>query len=269
MLVDPERVARAIVEVAAAEIMPRFGRLAAGDIREKSPGDLVTLADEAAERALEAMLAVILPGAPMIGEEATAKNPRLLDYLAEDGPAWLVDPVDGTGNFAAGQPAFAVMVAFVVERRAVASWLYFPVGGEMLVASAGEGAWLDGQRLTVAPAPGNPAELTGTLLAGFHGNPELGRQIARRRDRVRALRSERCAGWEYRRLAGGDMHFSLFSRLMPWDHAPGVLAHREAGGYAAYLDGAGYRPARIDTDGLLLAPDEKSWKALHDLLLKP
>jgi fructose-1,6-bisphosphatase/inositol monophosphatase family enzyme len=76
----------------------------------------------------------------------------------------------------------------------------------------------------------------------------------------------RCAAHEYRMLADGHCHYALFNRLMPWDHAPGWLLHREAGGYAARLDGEAYRPARRE-GGMLCAPDEASWQALRATLL--
>lgn len=84
---------------------------------------------------------------------------------------------------------------------------------------------------------------------------------------MRATTSLRCAGLDYIRLARGEMHFLLFSKLMPWDHAPGVLIHAESGGHARYLEGGAYDPARIDASGLLLAPDAASWLALRRLLL--
>jgi fructose-1,6-bisphosphatase/inositol monophosphatase family enzyme len=86
---------------------------------------------------------------------------------------------------------------------------------------------------------------------------------------VDAVKSLRCAGLEYIRLAEGQIHFCLFTKLMPWDHAPGVLLHEEAGGHAAYLEGGPYDPARIDMSGLLMAPDATSWQALRDMLLAP
>src|SRR5437879_2711858 len=109
--VDLERVTGLIEETAALEILPRFRKLAAGDIREKEPGDLVTVADEAAEARLTPLLTALLPGSLVLGEEAAAADPKLLNRLLGDHPVWVIDPVDGTGNFAAGRPAFAVMVA--------------------------------------------------------------------------------------------------------------------------------------------------------------
>src|SRR5258706_79102 len=109
MLVDSEKIERLIAEVAAEEVMPRFEKLEAGDVSEKSPGDLVTIADVATERRLTPALLDALPGSRVVGEEAAAADPRILDQLAGDDPVWVVDPVDGTANYAAGLPMFSVM----------------------------------------------------------------------------------------------------------------------------------------------------------------
>jgi fructose-1,6-bisphosphatase/inositol monophosphatase family enzyme len=268
-LPDPDAVARLIAETAANEIMPRFRRLAAHEVREKKPGELVTVVDEAVERRLEAALRDMVPGALMLGEEAAAADPTLFDHLLGEEAVWVIDPIDGTGNFAAGRPVFAVMVAFVRHGEVLGGWIFDPVAGRTAVAMRGEGAWEEGRRLRVAAPPDDPAALSGVLLAGFFGNRRLGQQIQSRRDRVRAVKGLRCAGHEYLRLARGQTHFMLSTRLMPWDHAPGVLLHAEAGGYSAYFEGGAFNPARIDAAGILLAPDRASWQALHHLLLEP
>jgi fructose-1,6-bisphosphatase/inositol monophosphatase family enzyme len=67
--------------------------------------------------------------------------------------------------------------------------------------------------------------------------------------------------------AGGHCHFLFFNRLMPWDHAPGWLLHREAGGFSACFDGTDYAPARTD-GGLICTPDRASWQALRDALFR-
>ncbi len=264
---DIDRVTHLIEEAAAVEIMPRFQRLATGDVREKTPGDLVTVADEAVEARLAPLLTSLVPGSIVVGEEAAAADPNLLNRLFDDRPVWIIDPVDGTGNFAEGRPAFAVMVALTRGAHILAAWIHDPVKVRTAVAAAGEGAWLGDQRLSVAPAPGDVGDMAGVLLSGHFGSRELGRRVDARRNRVRALRSVRCAGLEYLRLASGEMHFSLFTKLMPWDHAAGVLLHREAGGHASYLEGGAYEPAAIKRSGLLLAPDPESWRQLHALLL--
>ena len=267
MLPDIDRVTRLIEETAAIEIMPRFQRLAADDVREKGPGDLVTVADEAAEARLAPLLTSLMPGSIVVGEEAAAADPNLLNRLLDDQPVWIIDPIDGTANFAEGRPAFAVMVALARGSEILAGWIHDPVGGRTVVAAAGEGAWLAGRRLSVVAAPSDPSAFAGVLLAGYFGSREIGRKVEARRSRVRALRSLRCAGLEYLRLASGEIHFLLFTKLMPWDHAPGVVIHREAGGYDSYVEGGSYEPAAIQRSGLLLAPDPESWRLLHRTLL--
>ena len=264
---DLHRVTALIEETAALEILPRFKKLAAGEIREKSPGDFVTVADEAAEAHLTPLLTALLPGSLVLGEEAAAANPNLLNRLFGEQPVWVLDPVDGTGNFAAGKPAFAVMVALIRRDEVVAGWIHDPIGGRTAVASAGEGAWIGDARLKVAAAPAEVREMSGSLHGGSFGSRAVARRIEAARQRVQAVKSLRCAGLEYLRLATGEIHFSLFTKLMPWDHAPGVIIHREAGGHGRYLEGGAYEPAAIERSGLLLAPSADSWSALHGILL--
>lgn len=266
---DIQNVAALIEEVAAVEILPRFERLAAHEVREKSPGDLVTVADEAAEAWLTPRLLAAVPGSLVLGEEAAAADPAILRHLDEADSLWLIDPVDGTANFAGGRPRFAVMVAYIRLGQVIAGWIHDPVGRRMAMAEYGSGAYIGGRRLTAAPAPATLAEMKGTLHAGQFGDPVLRARVQARRHLVEAVKSLRCAGLEYMRLAEGQIHFSLYTRLMPWDHAPGVLLHAEAGGHAGYLEGGAYDPARIDMSGLLLAPDAASWRILRDALLAP
>ncbi|HEX3499228.1 MAG TPA: inositol monophosphatase family protein, partial [Stellaceae bacterium] len=127
MLVDSEKVRRLIVEVAESEVMPRFEKLETGDISEKGPGDLVTVADVASERRLTPALRDLLPGSLVVGEEAAAADPAVLTLLGGDDPVWVVDPIDGTANFAAGIPIFAIMVALIRRGETLAAWIHDPV----------------------------------------------------------------------------------------------------------------------------------------------
>src|SRR3546814_17285856 len=115
MLPDLERVAAIIRETAEVEILPRFKTLAADEIREKRPGDLVTVADIEAEKRLTRQLTDLVPGSRVIGEEAIAGDEALLAAKASDGSVWIVDPVDGTANFAAGRTPFTVVVAYLLD----------------------------------------------------------------------------------------------------------------------------------------------------------
>jgi fructose-1,6-bisphosphatase/inositol monophosphatase family enzyme len=253
-----------IRDVAAEFVLPRFEHLAEGDIREKAPGDYVTIADLEAEQALTPRLMALVPGSVVVGEEATAKDTSILDRIATEDAVWTLDPVDGTANFASGMPLFAVMIAFLRAGRPVASWIYDPVKDQMAVAERGAGAWSEGRRLSVAGTAA-PENMSGSVSTKF-GNRQLVRKIAGRSNLVGSVFSFRCAGHEYLALAAGRAHFALYHRLMPWDHAPGYLLHREAGGYGKRLDRTDYTPT-IHDGGLLLTPDAESWESLHALLI--
>ncbi|MGE0725989.1 MAG: inositol monophosphatase [Alphaproteobacteria bacterium] len=266
MKIDLDRIAGILAEVAAEEIVPRFRQLAADDVRHKSPGDMVTVADEAAERVLSKRLTDLAPGTVVVGEEAAAADPAVLDRLSHAEPVWVIDPVDGTANFAAGMPLFAIMLSLVRDGAARAAWILDPLTGVMAMAEEGGGAWSAGQRLAVAPAD-DPAKMSGAV--GYRYGPRpLVRKIAGRSNRVGPTFTLRCAGQEYLALLRAQSHFSIYHRILPWDHAAGHLLHREAGGHSARLDGSPYRPSVFD-GGLLLAPDPAAWEAIHRILVGP
>lgn len=261
---DLDRVTGLLVTVGQEVVMPGFQSLSRDDIHHKDGGEVVTVVDRAVERRLGGELTGLLPGSRVIGEEAVAADPKVMEHLEHDGWVWIVDPIDGTANFASGVPVFAVMVALLQAGRTVAGWIHDPNGKRTAVAEAGGGAYLDGDRLRVAD-PGTASDMTGTLHASQFATAEMAAHIKERRQTLNTIKSLRCAGAEYMRLSDGSLHFSLFTKLMPWDHAPGVLLHGEAGGVGRTLDGRDYAPGRPGK-GLLLAPDEDSWQALHDSL---
>ncbi|WP_421709605.1 inositol monophosphatase family protein [Algihabitans sp.] len=266
MQIDPKQVEAVIAEVAAEVVLPRFRALEAHEVRDKGVNDFVTVADEEAETALAERLPGLLPGSWVLGEEMVARGELSIEALAgSDAPVWVVDPVDGTFNFAHGDPFFAVIVALCRGEETLAGWIHDPVRTVTATAERGGGAWLAGTRLRVAPA-GPPAELSGTLHAGFRGRAALKTKVERNRGKVRQVRSLRCSGQEYMRLAAGETHFTLFSSTKPWDHLAGVLIHREAGGHSCLLDRRLYRPQDGQGIGLLSAPDRESWLSLRTAL---
>lgn len=266
--IDPESVLDLVREVAAVEIVPRFQSLARGEISEKAGGELVTVADVAAEKALERRLTALLPGSLVVGEEAVAETPRVIERLRDPDPVWVVDPIDGTGNFARGKENFAVQIALVRGGETLGAWIYAPILERWAMGEHGGGAHLDGRRVVIDPVDLLPSALKGTLHAGMFSTPEMGRLMQQRRSRVDAQKSRSAASVEYLRLLGQEMHFSFFTKLKPWDHAPGSFLLQEAGGTARFTDtGERYSPLRHEGEGLLLAPDERSWKRLRETLL--
>jgi fructose-1,6-bisphosphatase/inositol monophosphatase family enzyme len=257
-------------EAAQAEILPRFRNLAHGAVRTKTgPLDFVTEADEAAERVITDGLSRLFPGCVVVGEEATSADASRLALLADADLAFVVDPVDGTANFAAGLPLFGVMAAAIVRGEVVASAIHDPLGDDTALALRGEGAWIetpDGRRTDMKVAAPAPAEaMAGNVAWRFLPEPTRS-LVCRNLPRLGGCWDYRCSAHEYRMVAGGHCHFLFFNRLYPWDHAPGWLLHKEAGGYSAQLDGSPYRPVTT-AGGLICAPDRTSWQALRDTLL--
>ena len=267
MSIDPDQVTKLIEEIAEEEVLPRFRALADGDVQTKKGGELVTTADHAAEAALTRRLKALLPGSLVVGEEAVAADPQVMARLEGADPVWLIDPVDGTGNFAGGRAAFAVMVALIVDGKTRGGWIHDPIGGRTAAAEAGSGAFMAGRRLSVAKA-GRLSEMTGTLHASTFAPKEIAARVQAGRKKVAALPSQRCAGLEYLNLLTGEMTFTLFTRLMPWDHAAGILLHAEAGGYSACFDGTPYGARRYREIGVLMAPDRGAWDRLYEALLR-
>ncbi len=256
-------------EAAAVEIMPRWRRLSADDIRQKTSAiDLVTEADVNAERFITARLREKFPDALVVGEEAHAADPSVLRGLGEADLAFVLDPVDGTLNFAAGMPLFGVMLAVVVKGETVAGIIHDPIGKDFVIASRGAGAHIRHadsrlERCRVA-APAPVSAMNGAVSWHFLAEPERS-MLARNQAKFNSYFNFRCAAHEYRLLATGDGHFVAYMKLMPWDHLPGALIHAEAGGYSARLDGSAYLPSHVG-GGLLAAPDKESWQEIKRAL---
>jgi fructose-1,6-bisphosphatase/inositol monophosphatase family enzyme len=148
---DAIRIGEILSHAAQAEIMPRFGALTAGQVREKSSRfDIVTDADEAAEQAISVALEAAYPEAVVVGEEATAKNSSLLDAIGTADLAFGLDPLDGTKNFASAVPLFGIMVAATVQGEVVLAAIHDPVCRDTALLS---GAKARGCKARTAPAP--------------------------------------------------------------------------------------------------------------------
>lgn len=259
-----DTVAQLVRTVAASAILPRYRALARHEVEEKAPGDLVTVADRDAEQALEDGLMALLPDARFIGEERCAREPELIAGLGA-GPVWVVDPIDGTGNFAAGRPPFAVMVALLRDGVTQASWIHDPLSGRMAVAERGRGAWFDRAPVASGQGPEQQSALRG-IVSSFAMPVAMAAPVARLSAAIaETMPTARCAGHEYPRVASGEVDFALFWRTLVWDHAAGALLLAEAGGVVERLDGTPYRPGSTET-GLLLARDRATADRVRALL---
>lgn len=234
-------VEEAVRQAAAAEITPRFRQLAMDEIVQKTgPHDLVTVADQLAEKHLTGALTALLPGSVVVGEEAVHADPSTYGALAGDAPVWIVDPVDGTRQFVHGDPGFCTLVALAHHGELLASWTYAPVLGEMAVAVRGAGAFLDGTRLSAgSPAPGT--DLRVAMSHPDYTTPDQKRALLGLDSEGVAARPCGSAGLEYLAIARGALDAVAFSWESAWDHAAGLLLVAEAGGTHATLDGTPFK----------------------------
>jgi fructose-1,6-bisphosphatase/inositol monophosphatase family enzyme len=251
-------VERLIQSVSETTILPRYKSLAKEEIKTKSgPGDLVTIADEEAEQKLAAGLVALLPDSMVIGEEAAATDPAVLDLLTRPGAVWIIDPIDGTSNFVAGRDAFGVIVALVEDGETRMGWIHDPLSARTVWAGVGQGSWINDQHMTIDTS--DVTELSTLAVALYH---------QAFRPMPSALGENTClssAAHEYLALAENRLQVCSFSRLNPWDHAAGVLIHQEAGGYSATMDGTPYQPADRSQGGILSAPSQSIWDQVRAL----
>jgi len=232
------KVADAIREIGREVVLARFRQLGAADVSLKEDQSVLTVADVEAEAALCRAFAAVLPGVPVLGEERFWEEPEAVVGLCRGGDFVVVDPIDGTRCFAAGDDRFGMMASLHRGGELVAAWLHRPSTGEMAVAERGSGTYLDGVRVRldraaqIAPVLGayDPkclAAADGALLAA----------------RAEAARMRRVvnSSHEYLDILRGETDLFVATHITPWDTAPGVLAVNEAGGVAARADGAPYR----------------------------
>jgi len=263
MITHDSEVQALMRDVAARIVMPRFRQLDAAEIEEKAPDELVTIADRESEIALAEALTRMLPGSRVIGEEACSADPSLLDGIGE-GTAWIVDPIDGTANFAAGETPFGIMVALVADGISEAAWLFDPVANRLCSAGRGQGAFVNGERV-IARTSGGALPVAG--LSTRYLPPELREEVEQRAEgKLQCVGIPRCAAEQYPRVMLGQNDLALFWRTHVWDHAPGALILQEAGGRVARFDGTPYEVAQTGK-GLLAAASPRMWDEAAAILL--
>lgn len=251
-------------QVAADIIMPRYRNLAQHEVAEKSAGEHVTIADQESELRLSEGLASILPDAGIVGEEACDDDPCLIGKLAS-GLNWLIDPIDGTSNFASGTGPFGVMIALVSDGDTQMSWILDPVSGRLCHAERGKGATLNGARVS-ARESGAPLPIAGLSL--LFVDPDKRQALKDRAEgKLQMVDIPRCAAEQYPRIVLGQNDVAFFERTLAWDHAAGVLFTIEAGGHVARPDGSAYRPDQT-SKGMLAAASVRMWDKAADALYR-
>ncbi|MGW0083896.1 inositol monophosphatase family protein [Streptomyces sp. NPDC003393] len=234
-------VEEAVRKAAAAEIMPRFRRLADHEVDQKSgPHDLVTDADRLTERYLTDALGGLLPGSVVVGEEAVHADPAVYEAIRGEAPVWIVDPVDGTRQFVHGDPGFCTLVALALGGVVLASWTYAPAHDRLATAVRGRGARLDGERLRAGAPDPDRALRVATSHPDYTTDEQKRALLGLWTDGVEP-RVCGSAGLEYLAVARGELDATAFSWEAAWDHAAGLLLVEEAGGVHLTTAGEPFR----------------------------
>ncbi len=240
-----ERAARA----AGAILLDGFGRVSA---REKAPGDLITDADIASQRAIAAMVLDAFPDHTILGEE---------EGLAPD-PAnpwrWIVDPLDGTINFAHGVPLWCVSIALEHAGEIVAGVVFQPLMDDLFSASKGSGATRNGRPMRVSATERIEEAL---IVCGMPTNfgPDADHQLAifgRFSTGTHSVRRTGNSAWNLAMTAFGGFDVCYATSIFPWDAAAGVILIREAGGTITAPDGSPhdlYKNSILATNGRIHA----------------
>lgn len=228
-------VSAALDAVRQAGRVVREGFAAAKTVRFKGPIDLVTETDLAVEALLRERLAAVVPEADFYGEESAQGG-------VPQGPCWIVDPVDGTTNYAHGLQHVAVSVALWQEGRPVFGAVHLPVLDELFWAVAGGGAYLGERRLAVSPEERLERSLvaTGFPYTVTERAHELAGILARVLPRCQGIRRLGSAATDLAYVAAGRFEGFYEAGLKPWDVAAGWLLVEEAGGRVSDALGAPY-----------------------------
>jgi fructose-1,6-bisphosphatase/inositol monophosphatase family enzyme len=257
------RVLAVMQQAADCAIMPRYQSLEHHQIDAKAADDVVTIADKEAELILAEGLARILPEAAIVGEEASHADPALLDRLG-DALCWIIDPIDGTNNYAAGKPPFGIMVALAQAGETIAGWILDPLSGRLCHAHRGHGAFVGEERIAARLTGAEPPVAAISLV--FMDLARRERMKAHIAPHYTLVDIPRCAAEQYPRLVLGVNDLSIFERTLAWDHAAGVLFVNEAGGKAARPDGRPYRVDEAHLPGLIGAASPALWDELAERL---
>ena len=252
-------------ETAEKTLLKHYQKLSIGDVTDKAADDVVTIADTESEAMLAEGLAKILPNAVIVGEEAAHADPAIFERLSNK-LCWIIDPLDGTNNYAVGKPPFGILLALAERGETVAGWIYDPLSGRLCTAHRGQGAWINGERFTSrVSGEDKPIAAISLVFVDQTKREALLEHIA---PHYTLVDIPRCAAEQYPRIGLGVNDVSLFEKTLAWDHAAGVLFLNESGGKAARPDGSAYRVDRHLEPGLIGASSPALFDAMAERLAK-
>ena len=227
----------------------RFAARGARDVRQKGAFDLVTEVDVNIEAFLTEAILAAFPGDRIHAEELSSAQPI-------EGRTWVIDPIDGTVNFAHGIPLYGIQCCLFVDEKPKLAVIYLPRQEEMYTAVAGYGCFLNGEKVTVdsAVTVENAVISTGDFT---HKSDRLAaiqyRAVGYLYPRIAKLRMYGTAAVDFGFFVSGRLSATVFTTRNLWDIAPGILLSREAGGIVLGLDG---KPYDFSKDGVMICANE-------------
>lgn len=255
-------------------IRPYFRSLEKGDIRKKEGGEVVTIADEKTEQYLIQHLIKEYPETTFVGEETMAKNPSISSRINTDEWVWIIDPIDGTINFATGKPLFCIILSLIHYGETVAAWMFDVMNDRMFASWKGQGVTVNGKNVqSIASSPGSKelSDMVGYTRPQFF--PRRYRDTMKENiSCFKDITSHRCASHDYIGMIDGKADFSLYNKMKPWDHLAGSLMIEELGGKVARVQGE--QPYRADSfldpdaRGLLIASSPDLWDTVYNTIFK-
>lgn len=230
MYIDIDKLIPLIIETADQEILPRFQHTSS---HAKADGTPVTEADLSTQRRMTEALAALYPEIPLLGEEMP--HAQQLQVLGSSvNGFWCLDPLDGTSNFVAGMPCFAVSLAYLKQGQVEAGIIYDPVRQECFHALNGQGAWLNGHALTLGYE--NLSMSESVAMVDFKRLPKKLASNLATQPPYRSQRSIGSVALDWCWLAAGRLQLYLHGGQRLWDFAAGRLIFAEAGGVSRMLD---------------------------------
>ena len=233
---DPDVFLKEIEEIAGLggqKLMAYWRTLEANQVNEKARNDLVSAADLASEEAIIEAIRSRFPDHGILSEEAGRSTPT------ENGPTWIVDPLDGTTNFVHGIPQFAISIGVAVEGRIDFGVIYDPCKNDVFSAARGRGARWNGKPCVVSKREGLPNALLATGFP-FKAHGLLDPYLAIFRDvflRCKAIRRPGAAALDLAYTACGLFDGFFEFQLSAWDIAAGSVLVEEAGGTITDMEG--------------------------------
>ena len=225
-------------DLSRKSILPKYKNLKDDEIKIKGNNDIYTVVDIIIEKKLKKILNKLLPGSLFVGEESYSNSIDIIKKYNEKKYCWTVDPLDGTKNFVKGIDRFAVMLSLSFSKQILQSWIYKPLTDEFSYAIYKEGAFINNKKIIINRNR-SIDQCVGSISLKYWDHKYFNKMKKIKNDFLE-IKSLGCIAFEYIDIIKSLRDFAILSKLSPWDHLPGILLLREAGGFDSYFDNGNY-----------------------------